>query len=126
MGQARNPSTQRDHTLCVIRALVPTVAVQPPHVCHRQKDWAVSMGSHMQQVMGMSWAPPHLGAPFLLLQTVHVKKVTIQKMGDDLPPEMTVLGTCFNASLTPRRAQDVFFSNDTDVVTLRGLRIISK
>ena len=74
----------------------------------------------------MSWAPPHLGAPFLLLQTVHVKKATIQKMGDDLPAEMTGLGTCFNASLTPRRAQDVFFSNDTGVVTLRGLRNISK
>ena len=59
MGQARNPSTQRDHTLCVIRALVPTVAVQP-HVCHR-RDWAVSMGSHMQQDMGISLAPPHLG-----------------------------------------------------------------
>ena len=35
MGQARHPSTQQDDTLCVIRALVPTFAVQPPHVCHR-------------------------------------------------------------------------------------------
>ena len=37
MGQACNSSTQRDHTLCVSRALMPTLAVHPPHVCHRQE-----------------------------------------------------------------------------------------
>ena len=37
------------NTSCAARALVPTLAAQPPHVCHRQGDWAVSIGSHMQQ-----------------------------------------------------------------------------
>ena len=36
MGQARNPPTQGT-TLSVIRALVPTLAVHPPHVCHRRE-----------------------------------------------------------------------------------------
>ena len=52
--------------LCVSRALVPTLAVQPPHVCHRQRDWAVSIGSHMQQDVDISPAPPQLGAPLPL------------------------------------------------------------
>ena len=50
MGQARNPPTLGT-TLCLSRALLPTLAVQPPHVCHRQRDWAVSIGSHTQQNM---------------------------------------------------------------------------
>ena len=41
MGQGRNPPTL-ETTLCVSRALMPTLAVLPPHVCHRQRDWAVS------------------------------------------------------------------------------------
>ena len=27
------------------RALMPTLAVKPPHVCHRQRDWAVFIGT---------------------------------------------------------------------------------
>ena len=50
------------HSVCIPRARTPTLAVQP-HMCHRQRE-AVSSGSHMQQDMGISLAPPHLGAPF--------------------------------------------------------------
>ena len=64
---------------------MPTVAVQPPHVCHRQRDWAVSIGSHMQQDMDMSKAPPHLGAPFALCEHHSRLKTTIQKIGDNFP-----------------------------------------
>ena len=60
--------------------------------------------AHAQQDIGISYAPLHLGAPFLLLQTVHVAKPQSKKIGGNLHPEMTVLGECFNASLTPRRA----------------------
>ena len=38
------PTDTVDHTLCVIRALVPTLAFAPPHVCHRQRDWAHAAG----------------------------------------------------------------------------------
>ena len=108
MGQARNPSTQRDHTLCVIRALVPTFGRATTACVSSPRDWAVSMGSHMQQDMGISQAPPHLGASVSFVSNRSRHKTTIQKKGSDLPPEILVLGTCFNASLTPRRAQDVF------------------
>ena len=80
MGQARNPPTLGT-TLCVSRALMPTLAVQPPHVCHRQRDWAVSIGSHMQQDMDISKAPPHLGAPLpLFFFCVHVWEPRSKKL----------------------------------------------
>ena len=35
-GQARNRATQRI-IVCVVRALMPTLAALPPHVCHRRE-----------------------------------------------------------------------------------------
>ena len=35
-----------------------TVAALPLQVCHRQKDWAASIDSHMQQDTDVSKAPP--------------------------------------------------------------------
>ena len=86
MSQARNPPTLGT-TLCVSRALMPTLAVQPPHVCHRQRDWAVSIGLHMQQDMDISKASPHLGAPLPLFCLVWRSRLrtTIQKIGDSFP-----------------------------------------
>ena len=52
-GPGSQPTDALDHTSCASRALMPTLA-QPPHVCHRQKHWAVSRGSHMQQDMDIS------------------------------------------------------------------------
>ena len=78
-GPGFPPTDQRDHTQCAVRALVPTLAVCPPHVCHRQRDWAVSLGWHMQQDMGISKAPPHPGAPFPLTHAVHVRKPRYKK-----------------------------------------------
>ena len=81
MGQARNPPTLGT-TLCVSRALMPTLAVKPPHVCHRHKDWAVSMGSHMQQDMDI---PRRLHTkvlrPLCFEYRSHLK-IAIQKVGD--------------------------------------------
>ena len=53
VGHAFHPPTPRD-THCVVRALTPPLAAQPPHVCHRQRDWAISIGSRMQQDTGNS------------------------------------------------------------------------
>ena len=50
-GLSSQPSDAEDHTLRAARALVPPLALVPPQVCHRQRDWAVSVGSHMQQDM---------------------------------------------------------------------------
>ena len=50
-GPGSQPTDAVDHTSCVSRALMPTSAVQPPHVCHRQRDGAVSISSRMQQDM---------------------------------------------------------------------------
>ena len=58
-GPGSQPTDIRNHTKCAARALVPTLAVYPWHVCHRQRHWAVSTGSHMHQDMGISMAPPH-------------------------------------------------------------------
>ena len=48
-GPGSQPIDVQDRTLRVVRALMPTLAAQPPHVCHGQKDWAVSTSSHMLQ-----------------------------------------------------------------------------
>ena len=46
------------------------------------RDWAVSIGSHMQQDMDISTAPPHLGTLLPLFDPVHVRKPRCQKIGD--------------------------------------------
>ena len=72
MGQARNPPTHRT-----------TIRVYPVLSCrlwplyHRMcvsspRDWAVSTGSHIQQDIVISKAPAHLGAQFLLSDSVNV------------------------------------------------------
>ena len=40
----------------------------------------VSIGAHMQQDIGISEAPPRLGAPFPLFDTVHVRKRRSKKI----------------------------------------------
>ena len=79
-GSGSQPTDTVDHTQSVVRAPTPTLAVRPPHVRHRHRDRAVSRGSHMQQDMDISQAPPHLGAPFLLFDAVHVRKPRSNKM----------------------------------------------
>ena len=85
MGRGSQPTDALDHTSCASRALMPTLAVQPPHVCHRQRDWAASIGSHMQQDIDIAKAPPHLGAPIPVSERRSRLKTTIQKIGYNLP-----------------------------------------
>ena len=87
-----------------VRALVPTLAVWPPHVCCRQRDWAVSIGSHMQQDMGISLAPPHLGALIPTFEHRSLQKSTIQKIGDNFPLYTVVFCKCPNACFPPRQS----------------------
>ena len=48
-GPGSQPIDVQDRTLRVVRALMPSFAAQPSHVCHGQKDWAISTSSHMLQ-----------------------------------------------------------------------------
>ena len=45
-----------------VRAFTPPSTLLPPRVCHRRRDWAVSIGSHMQQDTVISWSPPRPSA----------------------------------------------------------------
>ena len=78
----------------------PTACVSSP------RDWTVCIGSHVQQDIDMSKAPPQHGAPFPLLQTAHVRN--INEKNDANFSEMTVLGTCCNACLPLRWTQNGF------------------
>ena len=49
------------------------------------RDWAVSIGSHMQHDIDMSKGPPHLGALFPVFDTVHVRKRRSPKMAISSP-----------------------------------------
>ena len=102
------PTDMKDHTSVrspCSRAhfgRVTTACVSSP------RDWAVSTGSHMQQGMDISQAPPHLGAPIPLFEFRSRQKTTTQKFGDknfgdNFPQDMAVLRTLCSACLTPRR-----------------------
>ena len=78
-GPGSQPIDIRDYTSSVSRALMPTLVVQPPHVCHRQRDWAVFIGSHMQQDIDIAKAPPALRS---LCLNRSRQKTTIPKNGD--------------------------------------------
>ena len=90
------PTDTEDYKHGAAHALVPTLVVSLPHVCLRKRDRTVSIGSHMQQNMDISQAPPHRGTPFPLLETVHIGNLD-PKIGVNLPSDMAVLGACYNA-----------------------------
>ena len=58
------PTDAEDKTLCVARALMPLLGLVATACMSSPRDWAVSVGSHMQQDVEMSLAPPHPVAPF--------------------------------------------------------------
>ena len=97
-GPGLQPTEVRGHTKCVARALVPTLAAKRPHVCHRQRDLAVSIGLHMQQDMDISKPPPHLVAPIPLFECFSRLRSTIQKIA------IVSLRQCCNACFPPCQA----------------------
>ena len=71
------------NTSCAARALVPTLAAQPPHVCHRQET-----GLWRRTCSRTSTFPKRLhfrALRSLCLNTVHVRKTTIRKIGANFP-----------------------------------------
>ena len=90
------PTDTEDYKHGAAHALVPTLVVSLPHVCLRQRDQTVSIGSHMQQNMDISQAPPRLSTPFPLLETVHIGNLDA-KFGGNFASDMAVLGACYNA-----------------------------
>ena len=103
----------------------PIVTEGPRSVCNpcsraqfgRATTACVSSPKRLSSLHGLAHAAGHgcfsrastPGAPFLLHQTVHVTKPRSKTIGGNLSPGMPFLGTCFNASLPPGQAQDVFF-----------------
>ena len=97
-GPGSQPTDALDHTSCVSRALMPTLAVQPLH--HRQRDWAVSMFSHMQQYVDIAEEPPHLGLPIPVFLTPRRRS---KKLAITLIKDIVVFDECSNACF-PLRA----------------------
>ena len=82
-GPSSQPTDAQEHTLwspCSRAHFghVATACVSSPG------DWAVSVGTHTQQDMGVSIAPPHLVAPAPLFEYCSRLKTTIQKIGDSV------------------------------------------
>ena len=63
MDQVYYPPTQGTTEHCEFRALMPTLALSPPHVSS-PRDWAVSTSLHMQRCIMISLAPPQPSAEF--------------------------------------------------------------
>ena len=79
MGQANSPPTVTT-TQCAVRALMLTLTLQPPHVCHRHGDLAVATGSGMPHDTGISMAPRRPGGRASLSQ--HTSETHVDKIGD--------------------------------------------
>ena len=65
MSQAFNPPTQTTQR-CEVRALMPNVALSPPHVCHRRRTGLSSWARTCSKRWSFLLAPPHQGAPVLI------------------------------------------------------------
>ena len=65
-GPSSQPTDTMDHIKCVVRALVPILAVSLPHVCvSSPRDWTVATGSHLQQDMDIPQATPEPSVLFI-------------------------------------------------------------
>ena len=84
-GPGLQPTDVKDHTKCVVRALVPTLGRVPAACVSSPRDGAVSMGSHMQQDMVISVATQRLGATLPLFDPVHLRKPRCKKFPTGSP-----------------------------------------
>ena len=73
------PTDTVDHAQSVVGALMHTFALRPPHVCHRQETGQSPLTRTCSKTWGIPQAPPHLGAPFPLLDNVHVRNPQSKK-----------------------------------------------
>ena len=99
-------STHRHHGSTLCARSEPSYSLWPLN--HRMcvvawRRGAVSNGSHMQQYVDTSKAPPHLGAPFSLVENVDVSN-SIGKIDKSLPSDRVVLGACCNVCFRLRWA----------------------
>ena len=101
VGPGIPPTDAEDHTRCAVRALTPTLASLPLHVCRRQGTGLSQQGSHMQRNTVTSLTPSMCG------RAIFPRTRTLDpKMDDDSLQDMDALGTCCTACLTLRQAQE--------------------
>ena len=106
------PTDTVHHTLC---------AFSPPQLCHCQRDWAVSIGWHMQQDIDISEASPHPGAPLLFVSKRSRLKTTTQKIDDNFSQDIVVICECCNACFPLRRAPLALEGNRCVAHSLRSI-----
>ena len=92
------PPTQR-----AVRALMPTLAASPPHVCHRRQTGLSPLARTYSRMWPFLWRL-HILAHFFPLFGLFNAEVWIQKIGDSLPSDLVVLGVRLNVCFTPRRS----------------------
>ena len=78
----------------MVRALTPTLAVQPPHVCHRPEAGLSSLARTCSSKWIFLWRLHLQAQRFPLLETVLTSGTSIQKIGDGVHKDMAVLGSC--------------------------------
>ena len=73
------PNDMRDHTKCVVRALMPTLAVSPPHVCHRRGTGLSPLARTCNKTWQFLWRL-HILAHFFRCSDCSPQKTTMQKI----------------------------------------------
>ena len=71
---------QRTTLQCVVRALVPTLAVCPPHVCHRRENGLSPLARTCSEKKTFLLAPPHLMRTASFVSQRSLLKTTTQKL----------------------------------------------
>ena len=95
-GPGSQPTDTMDHIKCVVRALVPILAVSLPHVCVIAERLDCRHRLALAARYGHSTGDPRTK------RTVHNKLDF--NTGDQCPFDTVVLGECHNAYLAPRPA----------------------
>ena len=118
-GPGSQPTDTMDHIKCVVRALVPILAVSLPHVC----VFAERLDCRHRLALAAGYG--HSTGDSRTKRTVHNKLDF--NTGDQCPFDTVVLGECHNAYLAPRPATVLTIAHSKFVISLilvkRALRV---
>ena len=105
VGQACRPLAQKDHSQSVVRALMPTLAVQLLHVCHHQETGPSPLAHTCNRIWTLLGCLQHIGAPpHTRCENILQQFTPTQKSTMAFCQNMLYRKCVFDACFTPGRA----------------------
>ena len=107
-GQARTPTDTKDNTQCAVRALLPTVAVQPPHVGHRRETGQSLLARTCSRTWVFRWRRLHVYAQRFLCLRPFTSETSISKLAILFPDTWLLPYASLRVSNAPPSARLCF------------------